>query len=271
MNDKVVLITGASSGMGRETALQLAKDGYKVYGAARRKEKLTGLEGVAAIEMDISNEDSIVSGVQEILERAGHIDILINNAGYGEYGPIENIPLKDARYQLEVNLFGAARLIQLVLPKMRANKWGKIFNITSIGGKLALPFGGWYHASKFAMEGLSDALRNEVRPFGIDVIVIEPGAIETEWGGIAVNNMMKYAEGTEYAEIINKMKNGLEGAINEASEPAVIADAIRDILKEAKPKARYNVGAHSDEMLAARKNMTDEEFDLAMAKIMLGD
>ncbi|WP_315816044.1 oxidoreductase [Paraflavitalea speifideaquila] len=184
---KVVLVTGASAGIGKATARVLAQNGYIVYGAARRTDKLNDLtkQGIKPIAMDVSNDQSMQAGIASILAVEKRIDVLINNAGFGSYGAVEDVPMQDAKYQLEVNLFGAARLIQLVLPGMRVQKGGKIVNISSIGRKIAAPFGGWYHASKFALEGLSDALRNEVKSFGIDVIVIEPGGIKSEWGDIA--------------------------------------------------------------------------------------
>jgi short-subunit dehydrogenase len=151
---KIVLITGASSGMGKETALLLAQNGYNVYGAARRTDKMSDLQeaGVGTLAMDVTNDESMVNGVNQIIAKEGKIDILINNAGFGSFGAVEDVTIADARYQLEVNLFGAARLTQLVLPYMRRQHWGKIVNISSIGGKIATPFGGWYHASKFALE-----------------------------------------------------------------------------------------------------------------------
>ena len=139
--------------------------------------------GAALLKLDLTDDASIVAAVNAIKSEAGRIDVLVNNAGYGSYGALEDVPLSEGRRQFEVNVFGLARLCQLVLPMMRAQKSGKIVNITSIGGKIWEPLGGWYHATKFAVEGLSDCLRVEVAPFGIDVIVIEPGAIRTEWAG----------------------------------------------------------------------------------------
>ncbi len=152
--NKTALVTGASSGIGKATARSLSAAGYTVYGAARNENKMQDLagEGIHVIALDVANEASIVSVVQHIIEKEGAIDILVNNAGYGEYGAVEDVDLNKARYQLEVNLFGAVRLIQLVLPGMRNKQWGKIINITSVGGKLAAPLGGWYHASKFGLK-----------------------------------------------------------------------------------------------------------------------
>src|SRR6202000_2809874 len=168
---KVILVTGASAGMGKDFAQSLLKDGHIVYGAARRVEKMKDIEnlGVKILEMDVTDDASITKGVETILENEGRLDVLINNAGFGSHGAIEDVSISDARYQLEVNVFGAARLMQLVMPHMRKQHYGRIVNISSIGGKFATPMGGWYHASKFALEALSDSLRNEAEPFGIDV------------------------------------------------------------------------------------------------------
>jgi short-subunit dehydrogenase len=190
---KVVLITGASSGIGKEAARTLKKTGSVVYGAARRSEMMKDLEsdGIRVLQLDLTDEDSVEACVKSIIEREGRIDILVNNAGYGSYGAIEDIPISEARRQFEVNLFGLARLTQAVLPSMRAKRFGRIVNISSIAGKIYTPFGGWYHATKFALEGFSDCLRLEVEPFGINVVVVEPGGIKTEWGTIAAEHLRK--------------------------------------------------------------------------------
>jgi NAD(P)-dependent dehydrogenase (short-subunit alcohol dehydrogenase family) len=182
MTQNVALVTGASSGIGEATALSLQAAGYLVYGAARRVDRMTSLadKGVRVLAMDITDEASMAAGVKQILADNDGIDVLVNNAGFGSYGALEDVPMDDARYQFEVNLFGMARLIQLVLPAMRKQRSGRIINVSSIGGKIYEPMGGWYHATKFAVEGLSDSLRLELAPFGIQVVVVEPGAIRTE-------------------------------------------------------------------------------------------
>ena len=260
---QVVLITGATTGIGKETAIYLAKSGYIVYGAGRRENKLQELAqlNVNPVKMDVTDDASMVSGVQNIIQNEGRIDILINNAGFGSYGAVEDVTVNDARYQLEVNVFGAARLIQLVLPYMRHQHFGKIVNITSIGGKMATPFGGWYHASKFALEGLSDSLRNEVRGFGVDVIVIEPGGVESEWAGIANENLMKNSAQTAYKELATKVTKGLRGTVTKNAKAIVIAKLIHKAITASKPKARYAAGYMAVPVLTAKKLLSDRMFD----------
>jgi short-subunit dehydrogenase len=260
---QVVLITGATTGIGKETAIYLAKSGYIVYGAGRRENKLQELtqHGIQPIQMDVTNNASMVSGVQKIIQQQGRIDILINNAGFGSYGAIEDVSLDDAKYQLEVNVFGAARLIQLVLPYMRNRHFGKIVNITSIGGKMATPFGGWYHASKFALEGLSDSLRNEVKSFGIDVIVIEPGGVESEWAGIANENLLKNSAQSAYKGLAIKITKRLEETVAKNAKAIVIAKLIHKAITTSKPKARYAAGYMAKPVLTAKKLLSDRMFD----------
>jgi|GEM_PF-302628 len=203
MTTKVALVTGASSGIGESTARRLTSLGYTVYGAARRTDRLKELsaDGVRALAMDVTDDGSMAAGVQRIIGETGRIDVLVNNAGYGSYGAIEDVDIEEGRRQFEVNVFGAMRLAQLVLPYMRAQRSGTIVNITSMGGKLHTPLGGWYHGTKFALEALSDCLRMEVAPFGIDVVVIEPGGIATEWGGIAADHLDKTGGSGAYATV----------------------------------------------------------------------
>ncbi|MBD2757388.1 oxidoreductase [Spirosoma validum] len=238
---KTVLVTGASAGIGKQTAIYLAQNGYTVYGAARRLENMQDLipYGIKSIRLDITNEESVQACVDQVLQEAGSIDILVNNAGFGLEGAIEDVPIKDARYQLEVNVFGAMHLTQLVLPTMRANKYGKIVNISSVGGKVALPLGGWYHASKFALEALSDSLRNEVRGFGIDVIVVEPGATRSEWGTIATDSLLTISGHTAYQGLATKAHTLFTRLSNNIQEPIEIAKLIRKGIEAARPKTRY--------------------------------
>jgi NAD(P)-dependent dehydrogenase (short-subunit alcohol dehydrogenase family) len=182
---RVVLVTGASAGMGKDFALRLISEGFTVYGAARRIDNMRDIlaAGGKVLRMDVTDDASMVAGVDQIILEQDRIDVPINNAGYGQMGALEDVSMDAGRRQMEVNLIGVARLTQLCLPHMRERKSGKIVNVSSIGGKCAFPLGGWYHASKFALEGYSDCLRMEVRSFGIDVVVIEPGGTNTTASG----------------------------------------------------------------------------------------
>jgi short-subunit dehydrogenase len=263
---KVILITGASAGMGKEFAKDLLKTGHIVYGAARRVDKMTDIEklGVKILEMDVTDDNSMLKGVQTILKTEGRIDVLINNAGFGSYGAIEDVSMDDARYQLEVNVFGAARLMQLVLPGMREQRYGRVINITSIGGKMALPFGGWYHASKFALEALSDSLRNEVEQFGIDVVVIEPGGVKSEWGGIAVDNLIKVSGNTVYEPLAQKLAAMLTQIEDKIPGPAVISALVAQAIDAKRPKTRYVGGYMAKIGLFMKGLLSDRLFDKAM-------
>ena len=243
---QVILLTGASSGIGYDTAIALAKQGHKVYAAARRVERMEPLRqyGITPLRMDVTDEQSMQQGIQTILSNEGRIDVLINNAGYGYFGAIENVPMDDARNQLEVNIFGLARLCQLVLPSMRAQHSGRIINTSSVAGKSVLYYGGWYHVSKYAVEAFSDALRMELKPFGIDVVIIEPGAIKTNWGIIAADHLAETSEGTPYAESGKMMAENLRNMYlsPSLSDPAVVRKAICRAVNSRRPCTRYRIG-----------------------------
>jgi NAD(P)-dependent dehydrogenase (short-subunit alcohol dehydrogenase family) len=189
---KTVLITGCSSGIGRATALRLARSGWTVYASARRLESIADLTdaGCETLVLDVTDEPSMRAAVEEIEAAHGAVGVLINNAGYSQSGAIESVPLDAVRRQFETNIFGLVRLTQLVLPRMRAQRWGKIVNVGSMGGRLSIPGAGHYHATKHALEAISDAMRFELHGFGIDVILLEPGLITTEFGEAAVASMV---------------------------------------------------------------------------------
>jgi NAD(P)-dependent dehydrogenase (short-subunit alcohol dehydrogenase family) len=270
MKKKVVFITGASSGIGKATALLLNQQGFQVYAAARQVEKMKDLRqvGIQTLALDVTLEASTVSAIGHIIQEAGKIDILINNAGYGSYGALEDVPIAEAKYQFEVNIFGLARLIQLVLPAMRAQLAGKIINISSIGGRIGEPHGAWYHATKFAVEGLSDSLRMELTQFGIDVIVIQPGAIQTEWNRIARENLLKVSGNTVYRDLARKHALMLEKADKRGSQPLVIAKVIQKAIDARSPKTRYPAGAGAKAILFLRKILSDTAFDKLMLSQM---
>ena len=266
--NKVALVTGASSGIGEATVRRLLADGYKVYAGARRVERMRPLRqaGAVLLALDVTDDASMVAAIDTIRKDHGRLDALVNNAGYGSYGALEDVPMNEARRQFEVNVFGLARLSQLATPMMRAQRGGAIVNITSIGGKMHEPLGAWYHATKFAVEGLSDCLRMELAPFGIHVIVIEPGAIKTEWGGIARESMLKYSGETAYREQAQMHARMFEGAdkSNMASPPEVVAETIAGALRAPRPRTRYATGGGAKMILALRRFTSDRGFDWLM-------
>ena len=263
--NKVALITGASSGIGFDTAIELKKKGFIVYGAARRLDRLAKLKesGIKIIALDVTNEESMIKCVNEILDKEGRIDILINNAGYGSFGAIEDVSMEEAKRQMEVNIFGLARMTQLVTPSMRKNKFGKIVNISSMAGKVHTPFGGWYHATKFALEGLSDCLRMELEPFGIDVIIVEPGGIKTDWGIIAAEHLKKSSEKGAYADATNKAAKSMKEMYSGSrlTDSIVIAHTIVKSVTVKKPKTRYLVGYGAKPAVFMRRLVSDRIFD----------
>ncbi len=272
MSAPVALVTGASSGIGASAVRQLLDRGFVVYAAARRTDRLAALEplGARPLPMDLTDDDALVTGIATILDQAGRIDALVNNAGYGGYGALEDVPLDDGRKRFGVNLFGPARLIQLVLPTMRGQGSGTIVNITSIGGKIYGPFGSWYHATKFALEGLSDALRVEIAPFGIRVVVVEPGAIRTEWNGIARDNLIATSGDTAYGAYAHAVSEVLEAADrpDNASHPDVVGRTIVDAITSTNPRPRYAVGAGARSAILGRRLLSDRALDRVISQRM---
>jgi NAD(P)-dependent dehydrogenase (short-subunit alcohol dehydrogenase family) len=268
---RVALVTGASSGIGQATALRLHEAGFVVYGAARRTDKMQELRdvGIITLAMDVTDDDSTAAGVKEILADAGRIDVLVNNAGYGSYGAVVDVPLAEARRQFEVNLFGAARLIQLVLPTMRARRSGTIINITSMGGKIYTPFGAWYHGTKFALEAVSDCLRLETKPFGIDVVVVEPGGIRTEWSGIAAAHLRKTSEHGAYADQAKAVASafGSEAMAKRSSPPEIIAKTVVTAATARRPKTRYAVGSGAKPLIFLRRWLPDRAYDAFIKRV----
>lgn len=245
-NSKIILITGGSSGIGYDSAVALAKQGHKVFAAARRVEMMDPLKeyGIVPLSLDVTDDNSMQECVKSVLDAEGRIDVLVNNAGYGYFGAIENVTMEEARKQLEVNVFGMARMCQLVLPTMRGQHSGRIINIASIAGRATVYFGGWYNVSKYSVEAFSDALRMEMKPFGIDVVLIEPSAIKTNWGIIAADNLAKSSQGTVYEERGINEANNMRKAYqsNFFSKPAVVTRAICKAVNRRRPRTRYCVG-----------------------------
>lgn len=270
---KAVLITGCSSGIGRATALQLARDGWKVYATARRPETLDELReaGCETLALDVTDEQSMQAAVAHVEQAEGAVGVLINNAGYSQSGAIETVPLEAVRRQFETNVFGLVRLTQLVLPKMRAQRWGKIVNVGSMGGRLSFPGGGHYHATKHALEAISDALRFELRGFGIDVILLEPGLITTEFGEAGAASMaeVESGDGDPYAKF-----NATVGAVTKGAYegplkllgggPERVAKVIARALKRRHPPARITITPSAKLTIAMRKLTPDRVWDATM-------
>jgi NAD(P)-dependent dehydrogenase (short-subunit alcohol dehydrogenase family) len=269
---KVALVTGGSSGIGESAAVELQDAGFTVYAVARRVDKMDALaaRGVHTFAMDVTDDASMVAGVQRIVDEQGRIDVLVNNAGYGSYGAVEDVPLEEARRQFDVNVFGLARLIQLVTPHMRAQKSGRIINISSVGGRIYEPFGGWYHATKFAVEGLSDSLRIELKPFGIDVVVIQPAAIVTEWNTIARDSLLAQSGDTAYATYAKRAHKVLTEADRAngpmANSPDVVGRKIVKAATRKNPAARYPVGKGARLVTKGRDYLPDAVFDQIISR-----
>jgi NAD(P)-dependent dehydrogenase (short-subunit alcohol dehydrogenase family) len=270
---KAVLITGCSSGIGRATALRLSRAGWTVYASARRPESLVELHeaGCATLALDVTDEESMRSAVAQVEQECGAVGVLVNNAGYSQSGAIETVPLEVARRQFETNVFGAMRLAQLVLPKMRAQRWGKIVNVGSMGGRLTFPGGGYYHATKHALEALSDALRFEVQGFGIDVILLEPGLITTEFGNAAAASMAHNT--SDGADPYGKF-NAAVGAVTQGAYegpmrrlgagPEKVARTIERALSRRRAPTRIAITPSAKVTIAMRRMLPDRAWDAAM-------
>jgi NAD(P)-dependent dehydrogenase (short-subunit alcohol dehydrogenase family) len=265
-----VLITGASSGIGKASALRLLDEGFRVYGAARRVDRMQDLEerGGTALPLDVTKDDSMQAALSRVLVESESIDILVNNAGYGLYGPVEEVPMDEARHQFEVNLFGLARLTQLVLPHMREQGGGRIVNMSSMGGKIYTPMGAWYHATKHALEGWSDCLRLEVARFGIHVVVIEPGVIQTEFGEVVAASSVETSEDSAYAELARAVAEGAKRTYRPGggSPPEVIADLVARAAKDERPRTRYVAGKYARLLIELRRWCGDRVFDWAVMR-----
>jgi NAD(P)-dependent dehydrogenase (short-subunit alcohol dehydrogenase family) len=261
---RVALVTGASSGIGEATAQRLAQRGYTTYAVARRISRMNSPrdQGIHTVPVDITDDASLIALVEQVIAESGRIDVLVNNAGYGSYGALEDVSIAEARRQFDVNIFAMGRLIQLVLPHMRAQHDGYIVNVSSVGGKMREPMGSWYHATKFAVEGLSDSLRAEVAAFGIKVVVIEPGAIRTEWSAIAADHLDAISASTAYrrqAALVGAMLRA--GYSRTASDPSVVANAIARAVQRSRPRTRYAVGGWARSLLLVNRLLTDRAFD----------
>ncbi|MEV6489259.1 oxidoreductase [Actinoplanes sp. NPDC051633] len=260
---KICLVTGASSGIGLATALELRHAGHTVYGAARRVPKMDALRraGGHPLAMDARHSADLDRVVETVLHEQGRIDVLVNNAGTVLHGAAEDVPLDLARDQFQVNLFAPARLVQLVLPSMRRRRSGTIVNVSSIGGEIALPLGAWYYASKHALEAYSDTLRMEVEPFGVRVVIIQPGIIRTEFEDRTAAQLRQYSGDGAYRHMAEAMAREATTGLAGGSDPDVVAQAIRAAVDSSHPETRYAVGAMAEQLLNLNRTLPDEEFD----------
>ncbi len=267
---KVALVTGVSSGIGKQTALQLLHAGYIVYGGARNIDKVRELEdlGIRLKVLDVTSKDSMDKVVNCIIKCHKRIDVLVNNAGYGLYGPVEYTSMEKIRDQFEVNVFGLIYLTKLVLPYMRNNQYGKIVNISSMGGRIWTPMGAFYHSTKYAVEGLSHSMRLEVEPFGIDVILIQPGGIKTNWGNIAANNLEEVGIDTPYEKQCKTISEGMKKTYRSKllTSPSTIARCIVKAVTVKKPKTKYLLGYGAKPLVVAHRVFGDRTYDKIIKK-----
>lgn len=264
---KVIIVTGASSGMGKDGALRLIGEGHIVYGAARRVNRMQELvdAGGHSLALDMTDPDSIKRAVERVVSEQGRVDVLWNNAGYSVAGAVEDVSHDEARRQFEVNLFGAAEITKAVLPHMRGQRRGTIINTSSVGGKIFTPLGAWYHASKHALEGWSDCLRLELAPFGIDVVVLQPGGIKTEFGAAMYKPLVGRSEGGAYEAFSKHVAEVYEHQYapsnTNMSRPSVISDVVVQIVRSNKPRTRYAAGYMAQTVLWLRRFLSDRVFE----------
>jgi NAD(P)-dependent dehydrogenase (short-subunit alcohol dehydrogenase family) len=265
---KAVLITGCSTGIGRATAQHLKSRGWNVYATARKQESIADLasQGCKTMALDVCDEASMRAAVETVERAEGAVGVLINNAGYGLEGAFEEVPMTEIRRQFETNVFGLVAMTKLVLPAMRRQRWGRIVNLSSMGGKLTLPGGSYYHATKHAVEALSDALRFEVRGFGIDVIVIEPGPIKTRFGDTAVGSIAapKDSPYAAFNVVLEKqIREAYEGGpmARFVAPPLAVAEVIERAIASPSPKTRYKVTLAARVLMGLRRVLPDRAFD----------
>jgi short-subunit dehydrogenase len=274
------IVTGASSGIGAAAAERLAARGYRVYAVARRADRLHLLAagsspdprrpGITAVAADLTRDAALVALVEQVTGETGRIDVLVNNAGFGAYGALEDVPLVEGRAQFEVNLFAPARLIQLSLPAMRSRGSGRIVNVSSIGGVIYEPLGAWYHSTKFALEGLSDVLRLELRQHGIAVSVVQPGAVATEWGDGATDSLLRHSGHGAYAAQAAGVARVLAATARDprrAAPPHRVAAVIVTAATGRRPRSRYVVGTGARPLLLLRRWLPDGAFDRLMLQL----
>ncbi|MEM8963258.1 MAG: SDR family oxidoreductase [Acidobacteriota bacterium] len=259
---KTILITGASSGIGKATATLFHDKGWHVVATMRsphKEEELTQLDNVLVTRLDVTDPESITAALQAGIDRFGAVDVLLNNAGYGAYGPLEAFSMEGIRRQFDTNVIGLLEVTKTVLPHFRSRRSGVIVNISSIGGKMTFPLGTLYHGTKFAVEGLSEALHYELETLGIRVKIVEPGAIATDFGGRSFH-FANDESLVEYQELVGKVMAGFEAAFDQTSPPSVVAEVIWNAVTDGTSTLRYTAGDDAKEYMANRKALDDEAF-----------
>jgi len=272
-NKKVALVTGSSSGIGYETALMLARNGFDTYATMRNANKSKEIEEITkkenlplrVLKLDVTDDRSVDDAINNILNEKKSIEVVVNNAGYGLMGSIEDSSLDEIKAQFETNFFGAIRVMQKVLPIMRQQKAGTIVNVSSIAGRIGFPMGSSYVSSKFALEGLSESMSYELEQFGIRILLIEPGVINTNFAFVTPKKALD--TNSPYSPIMNKMQENLVSTIANGTSPKEVANVILRAITEDSPERRYLVGNDAFELIDARKNSTDKDFE----KIIVGN
>ena len=276
--DKVALVTGSSSGIGFETSLALARNGYHTFATMRnlgKDEKIKQIIekedlSIEILELDVDNEESVNRAIKTVSEKKGRIDVLVNNAGYGMWGTVEDVSIDEFKEQFETNFFSIIRLIQKVAPIMRKQSSGNIVNISSVAGRIGFPVSPAYISSKFALEGLSESLRFELMPFGINVIIIEPGVIKTNFFD-SMKMSEKSQQDSTYKEITDKVISGVKMMAEMGTHPKEVANVVIKTLGEEKPLPRYVIGNDAMMFLEAKKMKTDIEFENYLKKELYGE
>ncbi len=267
-NQKVSVVTGSSSGIGYETALTLARNGFETYATMRNTEKGVSLSSIAEkedlsikiVQLDVTDQNSVKNAVEKIHDESGKIDILINNAGYGLVGALEDIPMEEIKSQFETNFYGLIRVTQAVLPIMRRQGSGKIVNISSGAGRFGFPTGSIYVSTKFAVEGLSESLAYEVEPFGIKIILVEPGVIKTNFFNASNTTKKSLNPDSPYFKVFQNMESGFSKMLENGSTPDLVAKTVLEAISTDAPKLRYLAGNDVKQLLDGKKNMSDEDF-----------
>lgn len=279
MTKKVAIVTGSSSGIGLETSLMLAENGFNVYATMRdlsKSEKILKMADnkklqIEVGQLDVTSEQSVENAISAIVEQEGQIDVLVNNAGYGLMGPAEELTIDELREQFETNLFGVLRTTKKVLPVMRKNQQGTIINMSSIVGKIGIPTMSGYVSSKFALEGLMESMRYELEPFGIKVVLIEPGVIKTNFLNSSVFAKKALKETSPYRTLIQKVGEGFSARFENGALPIEVAKAILQAATSTKPDIRYSVGNDATSLLDARRKMSDADFETFFKLNFLGE